>query len=271
MNSSRTKTMSITSGKGGVGKSTLVCNMAYHLALSQKKVLIFDGDLGMANIDIMYGVKAQHSILDVLRGEKTLSEILVEVSKNIWLIPGGSGIRDFNNLSTFERRALLDSVSQFPYHFDYLLIDTSPGIGENTLYLNAAAQTSTVIITPDPSSFTDSYALIKILNKVHRVEEFSIVCNMVSDSSEGLKLFHRFSDVTSQFLPDVSLKYFGAIPIDQELRNANMKQRLIMRQNYESSSAQAIRAISLNLNEKTSNSQTYGGLQFFWEQLVGVA
>lgn len=271
MAQSQTRTISITSGKGGVGKSTLVSNTAYYLSSLGKKVLIFDGDLGMANIDIMYGVKTQHTILDVLKGTKTLSEIIVEISRNIWLIPGGSGIRDFNQLTSFERRALLDSVSQFPYQFDYLLIDTSPGIGDNTLYLNAAVQTPIVVITPDPASFTDSYALIKVLNQVHRVDEFSIVCNMVENAKDGMIYFNKFSDVTCKFLNGVSLKFLGSVPLDHELRQANMKQRLIMRQSANAESSQAIRAMCLNLEGTSQPQLSHGGLQFFWEQLIGVA
>lgn len=270
MLSERTRTISITSGKGGVGKSTLVSNMAYFLSTQGKKVLVFDGDLGMANIDIMFGVRSQKSIVDVIQGRCDISDILMEVSENIWLIPGGSGVRDYNHLNAFERRALLDSVSRLHFQFDFLLIDTAPGIAENVLYLNSAAQIPVVVITPDPSSLTDSYALIKVLNQVHKVRQFSIICNQVRDEKEGRDLFVRFSEVIYKFL-DVSVDYAGSIPSDASLQQANHKQRLIMRQDPNAISAQAIQAISLKLGRSQLGYETKGGLQFFWEQLVGVA
>jgi flagellar biosynthesis protein FlhG len=127
----RTRTVSITSGKGGVGKTTMVANMAYALAQKGQRVLIFDGDLGMANIDIMFGLKSEHSIMDVLRGEKELSEVIVQLAPQISLIPGGSGIVELNRLNAFERRSLVDAVSTLDYQYDYLLIDTAPGITDN--------------------------------------------------------------------------------------------------------------------------------------------
>lgn len=155
MQGRKTKVISISSGKGGVGKSTIVANTAFKLAQMGKKVLIFDGDMGMANIDIFFSVRPHGTIHDVITGEKTINEILIEVMPNIFLIPGGSGVSELQNLDHFSRRALVDKVSALPQDFDVMLIDTSPGLGENVLYFNSAADTKAVILTPDPSSLAD--------------------------------------------------------------------------------------------------------------------
>ena len=266
----RTKTISITSGKGGVGKTTMVCNIAYALARQGKKVLIFDGDLGMANVDIMFGVKSEFSIMDVLKGERTMAEILVPLAPNIALIPGGTGIVELSRINSFERRAMLDAVGSLDYQYDYLLIDTAPGLAENVLYLNSAAQVSSVVITPDPSSLADSYALIKTLNREYKETKFSIICNQVRDEMEGLALFNRFNEVVNRFLY-IGLDYWGSVPQDQLLRKSTQNQRLILKHEPQSDAAKNLLKLSNKLEASMNENQDKSGLQFFWEQVVGVA
>ena len=266
----RTRTISITSGKGGVGKSTLVSNIALSLAQKGKKVLILDGDLGMANVDIMFGVKSQGNMHDIISGQKEMKDILIEVSKDVFLIPGGSGVVEFNHMNHFERRAMVEAVSALPMGFDYLLIDTAPGIAENVLFLNSAAQTVSVVITPDPSSFADAYALIKVLHKQYKVNHFSIICNQVRDEEEGLGLYKRFNDVVNKFLY-IGLDYWGSVPNDVVLRKANQMQRLVVRQDMGAESAKAIRQISAQIDKASKHIEAGGGMQMFWDQVVGFA
>lgn len=269
-NYARTKVISVTSGKGGVGKTTLISNIAIYLSQIGKKVLIFDGDLGMANVDIFFGTKTKGNLFDVLECEKEISEIIVEVSKNIYLLPGGSGVFELQNISALQRRALLDSISQIPMFFDYLLIDTAPGISDNVLFLNSAAQQISVVITPDPSSFADSYALIKVLNQKYRENKFSIICNQVKDAQEGLNLYRKFNDVTTRFL-NVNLQYLGEVPMDENLRLANQKQRLILKQDPQALASTAISKICTQIERKPAQDTAKGGLQIFWEQVIGLA
>lgn len=266
----RTRTVSITSGKGGVGKTTMVANMAYALAQRGKRVLIFDGDLGMANIDIMFGSKSEHSILDVLKGDKEIEEVVVKLAPQISLIPGGSGLVELNRLNAFERRSLVDAVSSLDYQYDYLLIDTAPGITDNVLYLNSAAQISSVVITPDPSSLADSYALIKVLNKEYKESKFAIVCNQVRDEAEGISLFNRFSEVVNRFLY-IGLDYWGSVSQDQLFRRSTQNQRLILKHEPNSEASKQLLKISNKLEASVRSQDDKAGLQFFWEQVVGVA
>lgn len=266
----RTRTISITSGKGGVGKTTLVANMALSLAQKGKKVLILDGDLGMANVDILFGMKSEGNIHDIISGRKEMRDILKEVSKDVFLIPGGNGIVEFNHLNNFERRAMIEAVSSLPMGFDYLLIDTAPGIAENVLFLNSAAQTVSVVITPDPASFADAYALIKVLNTQYKVNRFSIICNQVRDEQEGMGLYQRFNDVVNKFLY-IGLDYWGSVPNDAVLRKANQMQRLIVRHDVGAESTKAIRQIANKVEQSTKLIESSGGMQMFWDQVVGFA
>ena len=265
-----TRTISITSGKGGVGKTTLVCNMACELARGGHKVLILDGDLGMSNVDIFFGQRARLNISHVLENRVQLEDILMEVAPGVHLIPGGSGVYGLSRLEAMQKHILLDQVSRLNRGFDYMLIDTSPGIDDNVLYLNAAAQEITVVVTPDPSSLTDAYALIKVLNQRYRENRFSIVANMVRDEAEGRMVFQRLSDVASRFLC-VSLDFRGSVPMDPILRQSIRAQELVAQTQSRCPAAAAIRSLSENVKGSERFAELKGGLQFFWNQLSGVA
>ncbi len=266
----KTRTISVTSGKGGVGKTTLISNLALTLSQQGSKVLILDGDLGMANVDVMYGLRAAHSLESVLSGELEIRDIIVEVAPNVHLIPGGGGVYELQNLSSIEKKTILDQVSQLNEPYDYLLIDTASGINDNVLYLNAAAQEILVVVTPEPASLTDSYALIKVLNKKYRERRFSIVANMVQDEAEAMQVYRRLSDVASRFL-SVSLDYKGYIPSDSNLRVATKSQQLVLQSDPRSPSSIAIRMLAEKLSGYAPMGQVKGGMLFFWEQMIGVA
>lgn len=265
-----THTVSITSGKGGVGKTTLVCNLAVELARRGQKVLILDGDLGMANVDLMFGKRGRLTLEHVLRGQVELREAVMEVADNIDLIAGGHGIYGMATLSSFDRQRLMDQVNQLNNQYDYLLIDTAPGIDENVLYLNSAAREIVVTATPDPASIKDSYALIKVLNQRYRETRFSILPNMVATEAEARRVFERLSDVANHFLC-VSLDYRGFIPMDLNLRQCTKNQSLISSLHPHSQASIAIRDFAGTLSAGKGLNQSKGGLQFFWQQVSGVA
>jgi flagellar biosynthesis protein FlhG len=266
----RTRTVSITSGKGGVGKTTVVCNLAWALAQQGRRVLILDGDLGMANVDIFFGTKTNGSLLDVLQGTKSVDEVLTPLAPGIDLISGGSGLVELNRMSVFERRALVESVMDLEYRYDDLLIDTAPGISDNVLYMNAAADSIGLILTPDPASLTDSYALIKVLNKEFREDRFSIICNQVRDEAEGLHLYSRFTEVVNRFL-SIGLDYWGSIPADPLLRKATQMQRLILRQDPSNQASASLQSIAHHLQRSAEQNNTLESSPLFWEQVMGVA
>lgn len=239
------KIVSITSGKGGVGKTSVVCNMALGLSQLGKKVLIFDGDLGMANVDIFFGVHPQKNLQDLVDGTP-IKDCLTSVAQNIDLLAGGNGLYSLCHLNAFQRREVVSRLSDMNFKYDYLLIDTSPGLHDHVLHLNSVADECCVILTPDPSSFTDSYALIKVLHQKYKTQNFSVICNQVANEKQGEQLFLRFAEVAQQFLP-IRLSYKRSIPFDSQLKLSNQLQRLILRQDPKSISSVAVKALCLDL------------------------
>ena len=262
-----TKTISVTSGKGGVGKSTLVSNMAIHLGNKGYKVLLLDGDLSLANLDILFSVKTKYNISDILQKNLPLAKCLINVSENVSLLPGGSGLYELEKMTLREKSILLEKISEIEGLYDYLIIDTAPGIDETVLYLNSAAQEISLVLTPDPSSFTDSYALIKVMNKEKKEKRFSIICNMVRNKEEALSLYNRFYTIINQFLL-VQLEYKGFVPLDVNLRKAVKSQQLILKVNPFCFSSSSIKNIAERLTGFKGIERTKGGLQFFWRQLL---
>ncbi|MDZ4662071.1 MAG: MinD/ParA family protein [Pseudomonadota bacterium] len=268
--SSTTKTISFTSGKGGVGKTVLLSNIAIHMARQGKKMLILDGDFAMANVDIVFGVRAKGTIHDVIFGKKSVEEIMMEVHPGIHLIPGGSGLYELQYMNKFQKRALVDQISRVNKKFDFMLVDTAPGIDDNVLDLNSAAQEICVVVTPDPSSLTDAYALIKVLNQRQKEERFSIICNQVSSENDGLALFQKLSDVTAKFL-SVGLDYKGYIPYDPDLSRAVRNQQLLSVSNVFAPVNRLIMRLAENVCRAQEPNQAKGGIQFYWEQLLNLA
>lgn len=251
------KIISITSGKGGVGKTSVTCNLATGLAKLGKKVLVLDGDLGMANVDIFFGVHPRRNLQDLLNGVP-LKECLTPAAQNVDLLAGGSGLYDLCHLNAFQRREILAHVSEMNFIYDYLLIDTSPGLHDHVLHLNSVADECLVLLTPDPSSFTDAYALIKVLHQKYRAQKFSIVCNQVQDEKAGAQLYLRFADVVQQFLP-VRLNYRKTIPFDSQLKLSNQLQRLIIRQDAKAVSAQALSSLCVEIVSQNQTHATEAG------------
>ena len=224
MEARRKKSIAITSGKGGVGKSSIVSNMAYLLSSMRKSTYILDADLALGNIDIMLGMVPKFNIRDLINGTKSMSDIIVDGPFGIKIIPATSGITEFSNLSMDEKNILLSSFQDIP-DYDFLLMDTSAGISSNVVYFNAISQDVFVIITPDPASLTDSYATIKVLNRETGRRDFQIIVNMVRDEKEALDMYKKILLVTDRFL-NISLDFVGYIPLDKNVNMAVKKQRL---------------------------------------------
>lgn len=269
-NFTRTKTISVTSGKGGVGKTTLLVNLSKALANRGKKVLILDGDFGMANIDIMFGNYSKSSLYDVIDGKKQLTDIIAPVSKNIDLIPGGSGVYEAQNLTSAQRYIILNEVSELEKRYDYFILDTAPGISDNVLYLNSSVEEIMLVLTPDPASLADAYALIKVLNTRCKVKEINIVCNMVKSEIQALNLYNKLSEISDQFL-NIRLHYKGFVPEDLNLRQSTQNRRLVLDQFPRSVSSQEIDKMAEKLIGYPKEEVACGGLQFFWTHLFSVA
>ncbi|MFZ4405018.1 MAG: AAA family ATPase [Pseudobdellovibrionaceae bacterium] len=262
-----TKTISFTSGKGGVGKTTLLSNISVCMAQKGAQVLVLDGDWGMANVDIHFNVKAKGTIYEVIQGTKKAADILVSLSPGVDLLPGGRGVYDLAHLSSFERRTAFEAILSLPQKYDFVFVDTSPGLHENVLFLNTHVDEIVMVLTAEASSLADSYALIKVLNQKNKVKKFSILCNQVNDELDGLKLYERFDQVVNRFL-NIGLDYLGSIPMDNGFRKSQNLQRLILKQDF--STFSSLQKVAQEILSTKKQSQIKG-IEDFWEGLVGAA
>lgn len=268
-NGIQTKTLSVTSGKGGVGKTTLTVNLAFTLAEMGKKVLILDGDIGLANIDIFLGIRPTKTLDDFFSGKEKLEDIVVKAHKNIHVLPSASGLTDLKSIDVYKRKMLMDEVGMLNNTYDYLLVDTASGIDDNVQYLNSTVQDVLVVVTPEPASMADAYALIKLLNQNHKVCRFSVVANKVLGEKEAKDIYHRINKVAGRFL-NVHLSYMGFIPLDPKLRQVG-DPKLICKARPSAASSIALKRIAESLGGMHEASEVKGNLQFFWNQLLNVA
>jgi flagellar biosynthesis protein FlhG len=220
----RRKIIAVTSGKGGVGKSSIVSNMAYKLSSMGEITYIFDADLSLGNIDIMFGMASKFNVRDIIEGRKHITDVVAQGPFGIRIIPATSGVTEFSYLSMEERQILLSSFRELP-EYDFLIVDTSAGLSSNVVYFNAISDEIVVVITPDPASMTDSYATIKALRGRTGQKNFRIIANLVRDEEEGLDIFRKILTVTDQFL-DVYLEFMGHIPYDGNITIATRRQKL---------------------------------------------
>jgi len=244
--------ITVTSGKGGVGKTNFTANLGWQLRQLRRRVLILDADLGLANIDIVLGLTPEFNISHVLSGEKTLDEIVTRGPAGLRVLPASSGVSSVTELDETQKISLLEQMELLVQDFDFMLIDTGAGIAGNVIYFNLAAQTMIVLVTPEPTSLTDAYALIKVLSRDYHQHYFKIVTNDVTGEAEGLEVFDKLTRVTDRFL-SVSLDYLGHVPHDGCLREAVRMQRPFCEAFPDGAAAQGLRKIARKVADIESN------------------
>lgn len=268
MNQSRLiKVIAVTGGKGGVGKTNVTLNTAISLAQQGKRVMVLDADLGLANVDVLLGLRVEKNLSHVLSGECTLDEVLVEGPYGIKIAPATSGSQSMTELTPTEHAGLIRAFSELQSQIDVLIVDTAAGISDMVLSFSKASQDIMMVVCDEPTSLTDAYALIKILNKEHGIFRFKIVANMVRSMREGDELFSKLSKVTNRFL-DVALELVAVIPFDENVRKSVRKQKAIVEAFPTSPAAMAIRRLAKKAIEWPIPNQPGGHLEFFLEQLV---
>ena len=264
-----TRVISVTSGKGGVRKTNIVGNLSIALRRLGKRVLILDGDLGLANIDIIFGLNPVYNIKHVINGEKDLSEVIVEGPEEICIIPSGSGLYELVHLTNGQKLNLLNEFDRLNEDFDILLIDTGAGISSNIIYFNLAAQERIVVATCEPSSITDAYALMKVMFTQHGTRRFKLLVNMVSHEKEARSVYENLSNAIVRFLKDVSLEYIGFIPNDNNFQKAVRQQSAVLQCYPESESSKGFCEIAQRLLASSANASCDGNIKFFWRKLMG--
>ncbi len=269
MNRRPVQVIAVSGGKGGVGKTNVAINLSIALAEAGKRVVILDADFGLANIDVLLGLRSSKTIEDVLSGDCSLQEVMLTGPAGIKIIPASSGTRRLTMLSSLEHAGLIRAFSDIAEQLDVLIVDTAAGISDSVVNFVSAAHEVLLVVCNEPSSITDAYAMIKLLNRDFGRSRFRIVANMVADDAEGLQLFETLNSVCRQFI-DVALIYTGAVPFDQNLRDAVRQRRPVILNAPSSVSARALRALGNKLLTWPLPSRVEGHLLFFVEQLTAM-
>jgi flagellar biosynthesis protein FlhG len=259
--------IAVTGGKGGVGKTTVAVNLSLALAKLGRRVVLLDGDLGLANIDVLLGLSRQHTLADLIEGRCELSDVLVRGPGGVRIVPAASGIQSMVHLSPAQHAGLIQAFSEIGDSLDVLVIDTAAGIGASVVSLVRAAHEVLLVVCDEPTSITDAYALIKLLNRDYGTDRFRVLVNMAQSPQEGRALFAKLTKITDHFL-DVSLQYVGAVPYDECARRAVQKQRAVYEHFPHSKCAQAFQDIALKVDTWPLLTVPRGHMEFFVERLV---
>jgi flagellar biosynthesis protein FlhG len=220
------RVIAITSGKGGVGKTNIVANLGYALCKAGQRVLIFDADLGLGNLDVLLGLAPRYNLSHVIEGKKTLSEIIVSGPGNLKILPASSGIQELTKLTSVQKLEIFNELNALLLDFDTVLIDTAAGISSNVLYFNVSANEIIVVVTPEPTSITDAYALMKILSVKYQEKYFRLIVNLAKNSKEADEVSRQLSLVADRFL-DVTIEYFGNVLVDEKVKAGVRKQKVV--------------------------------------------
>lgn len=271
---SYTKIISVTSGKGGVGKTNMVCNLAYCFASMGKKVMIMDADLSLGNVSVVLGIVPKYNISQVIYGDKQLKDIIISDSNGIMVLPASSGVPELSNLSESQKIALMSrfdefagDIETFGEPIDILLIDTGAGISSNVLYFNLAASEIYVVVTPEPTSITDAYALIKVLSVKYGEKYFSIIVNNVKSAREAKDVYRHLSLVSDKFLK-VSLNYLGYVLNDDNMPRSVIMQKPALSLFPDSKASECIKKLAYNILSQKDNKISNGNIQFFLNKLL---
>lgn len=262
--------VAVTGGKGGVGKTNVSVNLGIALAELGRRVMLLDADLGLANIDVVLGLHPHYDLSHVIRGERTLEEIIVEGPEGIQVVPAASGVRQMASLSPAEHAGLIRAFSDVGNDLDVLVIDTAAGISDAVISFSRAAQEVIVVVCDEPASLTDAYAIIKLLNRDYAMGRFRVLANMVHSVQEGRDLYNKLSRVTDRYL-DLMLSFIGAIPYDETLKKAVKGQKAVVHAYPRSRAAQAFRGLAKRVDELPAPEGASGHLQFFVERLLQYA
>lgn len=262
-----TKVLAITSGKGGVGKTAVVSNIAINLAKRDKRVLILDADLGLANIDVVFGLTPAYNMNHFFSGEQELAHILVDGPFGIKILPAGSGIQNFTRLNAQQKMRLLDGLDAMHNQFDYVLIDTEAGISENVTYFTTAAQDIIVVTTTEPTAITDAYALMKLLSSQYHEHHFNLIVNQIQTEDDALDVFRKLTMVSNRYL-DISIDFLGSVPEDKLMVEAIKKQKVMSELHPTSKVAAAFGQLADRICAEQHQSKPKGNLQFFWKKLL---
>jgi len=268
------RVISVTSGKGGVGKSSVVANLAISLAAKGERVLLLDGDFGLANLDIMLDLRPKGNIHDVLQGTLDPRDILVRVAPNIDMLPASSGViaagNNHGQLGDEDKWKILEMMQSIENGYDVLLIDTGAGISDDVTFLNSSAGEIIVVATPEPTSIADAYALMKVLNHKHKIKDFQLLVNQARSEAEALRVYQQITAVSDRFL-NISIDYLGHVLWDDLWTYAVRQRKPIVSAYPSSNAAKNFSTLADTLFRPTERMVANGGNAQFFRALLGHA
>ena len=241
--------VTISSGKGGVGKTTVAVNLSLCLSLAGKRVLLIDGDLGLANVDVVLGLNVRHTIRETVQEGRDLKDTLMRIAPGFSVLPASSGVPEMTRLSSQDQELLLSSLEGVAEDFDYVLVDTAAGIGESVLWFNNWVNKHCIIFSPDPTSMTDAYALIKVLTTRYDKKNFYLIVNQVESVKEGKEIFLNMESVLTRFL-GITPKFLGSIPRDNAVIRGVRSQQPFLQKEPDSRAARALKQLSRGFVEE---------------------
>ncbi|MFZ5951575.1 MAG: MinD/ParA family protein [Candidatus Rifleibacteriota bacterium] len=261
------RTITVTSGKGGVGKTSMVANLAICLAQAGQRVIILDADLGLANIDVVFGIRPKHNLMDVISGEMNIDEIMVQGPNGIQIIAGGSGVAELAHLEAEKARKLFDQLKFLEDKTDYLLIDTGAGISDGVISFCQAADQIIVITTTEPTAMADAYGIIKILSNRRPESHVSVLVNRVDSDEDGSEIYQRLAKVAKEFL-GFDIHPLGFIPQDRQMHLAVRQQTPLMLFSPMSPAANGLRKIVSTSFHEVPENLNIDGIEGFLSRLT---
>lgn len=264
------KTIAVTGGKGGIGKTTIAINLGTAFAGLGRRCMLLDADLGLANVDVMLGVRARLNLEHVVAGECALRDIVVTTSTGLRIVPASTGNFEMATLSPAHHAGVIGAFNELLDPVDVLLVDTAAGISESVMAYTGASHHVVVAVCDDPASITDAYGLIKTLRRRQPDARIQIVANMVDSATQGRALYDKLARVTDRFLQFVP-HYLGAIPYDEHLRRAVQAQRAVVECYPWSPAATAFKKLALAADKWSTTGYPRGGIEFFVDRLLRTA
>lgn len=261
------RVIAITSGKGGVGKTNIVANLGFAFSRLGKKVLILDADLGLGNLDVLLGVAPRYNISHVIRGDKAIEEILEDGPGNLRILPAASGIQELTQLAHEQKMQFFSDLDRLIDDMDILLIDTAAGISSNVMDFVVMAHEIIVVVSPEPTSITDAYALMKVLSLKYAEKSCRLLVNMVASAREAQDVFRQLGLVTDRFL-DIHIDYLGHVLRDDQLTRGVKHQRLVCDLYPDAKASHCFGDLARRMARLGPSSRPKGNTNLFWQHLV---
>ena len=264
---SNARVIAVTSGKGGVGKTNIVANLGYEFSRLGQKVLILDADLGLGNLDVLLGIAPKYNLSHVITGEKSIGEIIVEGPGHMLILPASSGIQELTQLTQSQKIQILKELDKMIDSVDIFLIDTAAGISSNVMDFNVTAHEIIVVVSPEPTSITDAYALMKVLSLKYAEKCCKVIVNQAGTSQQGREVFRQLNLVAERFL-DMTIDYLGSVLFDANITKGVKNQKLVSDLYPDARASKCFSDLARKILHSPATRIPTGNSNFFWHHLI---